>query len=408
MDNDRGHGRDERRSPQGLAELASQPNDHLRSTRRGAANRTVMFVVSTCVHERCRYTGASSRGACVGQIGNLRRARERRWGRRPHFLGFKDLVREIRNASNLAGVFTDDDLDVQPLDEILGKVNDDYKVDVHQRIYELVSRPGSRPSPLHKAVVNLASASTVRLVTTNYDHHLSTLLDGQEVHEYLAPAVPMGDDFTGVVYIHGRLDQERRRLIATDDDFGKAYLNDAWAARFLDRMFGEYPVLFVGYSHNDTIMKYLARGLGGRSEKRYVLTEDTDITFWRRLGITTVHCLRSDQPKVLNDWATRSSEGLLGSRSRVKDLVAGQDPSPVPEAASFLETILSDKDTVRFFCEYARGTAWLQWAEGRPEFATLFYPSPHVDAESHVSLPVGLPRTMSPMTSCRMRLLESL
>ncbi len=67
-----------------------------------------------------------------------------------------------------------------------------------------------------------------------------------------------------MVYLHGRLDQEHHRLIVTDEDFGKAYLTDAWAARFLDRMFGEYPVLFfVGYSHNDTIMKYLARGLGG-------------------------------------------------------------------------------------------------------------------------------------------------
>jgi len=51
-------------------------------------------------------------------------------------------------------------------------------------------------------------------------------------------------------------------LIVTDEDFGRAYLNDAWAARFLDRMFATFPVLFVGYSHSDTIMKYMARGLG--------------------------------------------------------------------------------------------------------------------------------------------------
>jgi hypothetical protein len=295
--------------------------------------------------------------------------------------GFKDLVKEIRNGSNLAGVFTDSDLDELPLDETLGKIKDDYGVDVHRRIFELVSREGSRPTPLHNAVVNLASASTVRLITTNYDRHLSTVLEGHNVAEYLAPALPMGDDFTGIVYIHGRLDQEHRRLIATDEDFGKAYLNDAWAARFLDRMFAEYPVLFVGYSHNDTIMKYLARGLGGRSQRRYVLTSDPDDSFWRRLGITPIQCSRKDQPKVLNDWAARSTEGLLGTRSRVKELVAEQDPSPIPESVSFLEGVLAGKDTVRFFREYARGKAWLEWADGRPEFATLFHPSPHVDVE---------------------------
>jgi SIR2-like domain len=295
--------------------------------------------------------------------------------------GFKDLVKEIRNGSNLAGVFSDKDLDELPLDEILGKIKFDYGVDVHRRIFELVSREGSRPTPLHKAVVHLASASTVRLVTTNYDRHLSAVLEGKDVAEFLAPALPMGNDFTGIVYIHGRLDQEHRRLIATDEDFGKAYLNDAWAARFLDRMFGEYPVLFVGYSHNDTIMKYLARGLGGRSEKRYVLASDSDDSFWRRLGITPIQCPRNDQPKVLSDWAARSRKGLLGTRNRVKELVAEQDPSPVPESVSFLEGVLADKDTVRFFREYARGEAWLQWADGRPEFATMFHPSPHVDGE---------------------------
>src|SRR5271168_4218747 len=66
--------------------------------------------------------------------------------------GFKDLVKEIRNGSNLAGVFTDKDLDELPLDQILGKIKFDYGVDVHRRIFELVSREGSRPTPLHKAV----------------------------------------------------------------------------------------------------------------------------------------------------------------------------------------------------------------------------------------------------------------
>lgn len=296
---------------------------------------------------------------------------------------FKDLVKQIRDEGNLAAVITDDDLDEQPLEEILGKINDEHKIDVHRRIREISSRNSSRPAPLHKAIVNLACSNTARLITTNYDRHLATLLDERGDHEqYLAPALPMGDDFTGLVYIHTHVDQNPRRLVATDEDFGKAYLNDAWAARFLDRMFLRYPVLFVGYSHNDTIMKYLARGLGGRSERRYAFTaSDDDTAFWRRLGITPIICPHGDQPKTLSAWATRSSEGLMGSRSRVKDLVANQDPSPVPEAVSYLETVLGDTDMVRFFCEYARGPAWLQWVESRPQFATLFHPSPNVDPE---------------------------
>lgn len=220
------------------------------------------------------------------------------------------------------------------------------------------------------------------MVTTNYDQHLSALLKelDDEAPEYLAPALPVGNDFTGIVYIHGRLDQEGRRLVATDDDFGKAYLNDAWAARFLDRMFASHSVLFIGYSHQDTIMKYLARGLGGRSEKRYALTTDSASPLRRRLGITPIQCSHDDLPVALNDWATKASGGLLGHRAQVKALVAGQDPSPVPESMSYLETIVSGKNTIRFFTEHARGKLWLQWVAGRPEFATLFYPAPEVDS----------------------------
>ncbi|CAM3657974.1 DUF4020 domain-containing protein [Mycobacterium frederiksbergense] len=293
---------------------------------------------------------------------------------------FKDLVKEIRDTSNLQTRFTDDDLDNQPLDEILGKINDDHGVDVHRRIHELTSKNGSQPSPLHEAIGRLALASTIRIVTTNYDHHLSTQL-GDEATGYLAPALPMGDDLTGIVYIHGRLDQDSQRLVCTDDDFGKAYLTDAWAARFLDRMFATHPVLFVGYSHNDTIMKYLARGLGGRSQNRYALTADADSPLWRQLRITPIECSYDDQPIVLNDWAERAAEGLLGHRARVKALVAEQDPSPIPDAVSYLETVLGDKNTVRFFTEFARGQSWLQWISGRPEFATLFWPAPTVDPD---------------------------
>ncbi|WNG82390.1 SIR2 family protein [Mycobacterium sp. ITM-2016-00316] len=294
---------------------------------------------------------------------------------------FKELVREIRDGSNLSAVITDEELDEAPLDEILGRIQDDYGVDVHRRVFEVISREGSQPSALHEAIARLMSASTVRLITTNYDTHLSAAFQDVDVPEYLGPALPLGDDFTGIVYIHGRLDQQHRYLVATDEDFGKAYLNDAWAARFLDRMFGEYPVLFVGYSHNDTIMKYLARGLGGRSEKRYVLTSDPDDTFWRRLGITPIQCLRAQQPVLLNDWAARSVEGLLGARERVKIIVTEQEPPLIPESASFLEEILASKETVRFFTEYARGDAWLLWADNRPEFATLFHSSTAVDGE---------------------------
>ena len=103
-----------------------------------------------------------------------------------------------------------------------------------------------------------------RIVTTNYDSHLSRVVKARRLSwaDFLAPALPMGDDFEGIVYLHGSLRQESRHLIVTDKDFGRAYLRDAWAARFLERMFSSFTVLFIGYSHDDVVMRYLAAASG--------------------------------------------------------------------------------------------------------------------------------------------------
>ena len=46
-------------------------------------------------------------------------------------------------------------------------------------------------------------------------------------------------------------------LVLTSADFGRAYLTDAWAARFVVRLFAEFTVLFIGYSLNDPVLRYM-------------------------------------------------------------------------------------------------------------------------------------------------------
>src|SRR5207247_1672794 len=90
---------------------------------------------------------------------------------------------------------------------------------------------------------------------------------------FYAPALPLGDDFNGLVYLHGSAAEAPHHCILTDEDFGRAYLTQAWASRFLAAMFSRYVVLFVGYSHDDTVMNYLARGLPPVAQKaRFALT----------------------------------------------------------------------------------------------------------------------------------------
>ncbi len=270
--------------------------------------------------------------------------------------------------------------DPTPLDTLLGNLGDG-DTDVHQRVHAILSAPGSVPNDLHRAIVALAGASgMVRIVTTNYDRHLSTVLDANKAaaEEYRAPALPVGDDFDGIVYLHGTLTQEPRKLVVTDRDFGRAYLTDAWAARFLERMFRKYTALFIGYSHDDVVMRYLAGGLGPGT-RRFALTQRTSPSDWTRFGITPVFFdVIAGSFRRLDDaiqlWAERSSMDLLGHRQRLAALVQAP-PSGVPDEMSYLESVLAELDTTRQFCDLAASPEWLTWANTQPAFRRLFDPA---------------------------------
>lgn len=266
-------------------------------------------------------------------------------------------------------------------DILLGDLQDQHAVDVHQRVADRIGAGSSRPNHLHEAIAALAAASPqVRIVTTNYDPHLSEALEalGQDFTQETAPALPLGDDFTGIVYLHGRLGRPVRQLVVTDADFGQAYLRDAWATRFLERMFTRYTVLFIGYSHSDVVVSYLGRGLRADSS-RFVLTDDPDSPRWRRLGITPVAYPNPDDShqavaKAIRGWASWASMGLLEHRQQVARLVEAA-PSQVPEEMSYLETVIVDSSTVGFFTEHARGPEWLAWAAMQDQFQSLFNPA---------------------------------
>lgn len=47
------------------------------------------------------------------------------------------------------------------------------------------------------------------------------------------------------------------RLVVTSGDFGLAYLVERWASRFVSELFRKLYSVFVGYSLNDPVMKYM-------------------------------------------------------------------------------------------------------------------------------------------------------
>jgi hypothetical protein len=276
------------------------------------------------------------------------------------------------------------------LDRVLGDLESRHGIDVHARVAQVLRPVTSEPNALHAALCQLAlTARTPRVVTTNFDHHLSTAFAaaGQPLREFVGPALPLGDDFHGLVYLHGKLDVDDSSLVLTDRDFGAAYLRDAWATRFLERMFSAYEVLFVGYSHEDLIMDYLARALRGQ-RSRYLLTDNPGRDNWSRLELQPIgYPLRAgpDAHSALSEglsaWAEREASGLLGNDARVARLVVSTPPFD-PEDEDFLTELVDDRVQVGFLLERIDDPAWWDWLAGKPAFRQLFDRQTTLDQES--------------------------
>ena len=264
--------------------------------------------------------------------------------------------------------------------------------DAHHHAREIIANPKSKFNTLHSAIVDLAGVGgDFRVVTTNYDDHLTMAAVSASIpiaDTWFGPALPVGRDFSGLVHLHGSVRRPEKEMILTDRDFGRAYITDAWAARFLLPMFDCFTVVFVGYSHDDVIMRYLALGLPSpkKSEmgRRFAITSEPHNPKWDYLGIrpigyTAIGRNHSALTNAFEAWSNRSRMGQTEHRARVQTIVSGGTILPLPER-DYLHSRLRTAEGAR---DFSIATAalpdplkvdWLVWLEDLPEFKSLFTP----------------------------------
>ncbi|MFC9415120.1 DUF4020 domain-containing protein [Bacillus mobilis] len=285
---------------------------------------------------------------------------------------FDDLVDEIAKT-----LYVETREITEPHDYYLGKIAK--TKDVHQVARDLVHTEKSKPNPLHYAIPRLFPLDTeVRIVTTNFDRHFTTAMKemNRELNVYYAPALPTGRAFKGLAYIHGNIEQEKEALILTDGDFGRAYLTEGWARRFLVDLFSNYTVLFVGYSHNDPVMKYLATGLPP-STRRYAFVAQGENTYhWEHLGIRPIVYPNKGNNhqslvKAVKRWAELMGDNYITKRMRIRDIVT-VPPSVEQEQLSYIKQSIKKIETVRYFVEFAHDYEWVEWLEAEGKLQNLF------------------------------------
>jgi len=301
--------------------------------------------------------------------------------------GFDELVRRV--AQNTPGVNPEERKEKR-FDRFLGELHRGGEgVNVHEIVHREIGARKSAPTPLHYELLRLfGGPDHVRLVTTNFDRHFTTAasdhFDG-EVPHYYAPALPPGDDFSGIAYLHGSVEQTPENLVLTDEDFSQAYITKGWARRFLQRLFSDCYVLFVGYSHGEAIIEYLARGIPGTDDKgRFALDKGweepcDEPTNWEYFGIQPIEYPRNEEgsdhanlPKALKVWNRYAWETARERAERIETIVA-QDPSELSQHQSdILEDRLRTSEGARHFAGVASTPAWLFWAHSEEFLAGLF------------------------------------
>jgi hypothetical protein len=127
----------------------------------------------------------------------------------------------------------------------------------------------------HQTLLELATSRGVtRLVTTNFDLLFEAC--DQTLFSWGPPHLPdprSAKGFRGIVHLHGRVDQAYARaeddeFVVASADYGRAYLADGWATRFIQALLARFQIVFVGYSADDPPVQYLLEALNLRAGNR--------------------------------------------------------------------------------------------------------------------------------------------
>lgn len=280
---------------------------------------------------------------------------------------FPDLAKMIAEG-------TGKEVDENHCDVFLGDLKAE-KIDVNKRAAEILSDNCEKHNGMHEAIVDLFKApEKCRIVTTNYDQMLEQVFEERavDVSVYNAPALPLGNDFKGIVHVHGNI-SDPQYMVVTDGDFGKAYLTEGYAVQFLKKLFQTYTVLFVGYSYNDTIIRYLTRAMvRNTGQSKFVLTDDKEMN-WRSYGIVPVLFPKQqfdEEEKSIKILGERCRRGLLEWKS-VFQAIAERPPAD-PSLDTEIVFSLEDPIKTQILADCVRGKEWCEHLYNKGAFKTLF------------------------------------
>ena len=121
---------------------------------------------------------------------------------------------------------------------------------------------------------------------------------------------------------------ELNNLVVSSGDFGRAYLTERWAARFVSELFRNYIVCFVGYSLNDPVLRYMTDAIaadlqrGESAQEVFAFgsyskgKEEEQHKEWKNKNVTPILYRKYNHHarlrRTLQEWSKAHRDGVFG------------------------------------------------------------------------------------------------
>ena len=200
---------------------------------------------------------------------------------------------------------------------VLGELESEIRREhLRKKITEFLNVPPIGALDLHKALLTLAETEDGghRLVTTNFDDRFTRAAEKSRisVNTHEAPTLPPIENhgLRSVVYLHGRIKSKESSpsMVLTTADFGRAYLTERWASRFLAELLRCYHVLFVGYGLNDPIIRYVVDAVADVKPQNPDAYKD----------VYALACDDGKEKEVREKWEHKNVKPILYQKGRGK------------------------------------------------------------------------------------------
>lgn len=239
--------------------------------------------------------------------------------------------------------------------------------EIDREIYSALKAARKPDLSCHQTILDLSRSVDGRpqLVTTNFD----LLFEAAEkrISRVVPPALPdlsLQQSIDGVVYLHGRLRKPEVGVtsgyVISSADFGRAYLSEGWATRFVKALRERYTIVLLGYRAEDPPMRYLLEGLNAAdgvsyNSPIYAFTQGDEGDAeeeWQDRGVTPICYRKSDDHAGLWDTLSAWAEAVRNPDGWADKVIGIAQKRPIEvtshERGQVVELVSSKQGAKRF------------------------------------------------------------